>query len=53
MKLKVLNFRGEAILNNQSFLAKAPEAKVNAEKDKLAKYKESYETLLSKKNDLL
>ena len=43
--------RCEGILSNQSFLAKAPEAKINEEKEKLSKYKESYQTLLTKKKD--
>ncbi|MBO4864395.1 MAG: valine--tRNA ligase [Eubacterium sp.] len=34
--------RGEGMLNNPNFVNKAPEAKVNAEKEKLAKYKETY-----------
>ena len=34
--------RGEGMLGNPNFVNKAPEAKVNAEKEKLAKYKETY-----------
>jgi valyl-tRNA synthetase len=34
--------RGEGMLANPNFVEKAPEAKVNAEKEKLAKYKETY-----------
>ena len=34
--------RGEGMLSNPNFVNKAPEAKVNAEKEKLAKYKETY-----------
>nr|MCR5213414.1 class I tRNA ligase family protein [Eubacterium sp.] len=34
--------RGEKMLGNKNFVDKAPEAKVNAEKEKLAKYKETY-----------
>ena len=34
--------RGEGMLSNPNFVEKAPEAKVNAEKEKLAKYKETY-----------
>ena len=41
------------ILNNQSFLAKAPEAKINEEKSKLANYEESYNTLLAKKKEFI
>ena len=44
--------RSKGILSNESFLAKAPEAKVNAEKEKLANYEESYKTLLEKKQEL-
>lgn len=43
--------RSNGILNNQSFLAKAPEAKINEEKTKLANYEESYNTLLAKKKE--
>lgn len=35
--------RGEGMLNNQGFLAKAPAAKVEQEKEKLQKYKEMME----------
>ncbi|SNU07074.1 valyl-tRNA synthetase [Lachnospiraceae bacterium] len=34
--------RGEGMLGNPNFVNKAPEEKVNAEKEKLAKYKETY-----------
>ena len=44
--------RSNGILNNQAFLAKAPESKINEEKTKLANYEESYKTLIAKKNDL-
>ena len=44
--------RSNAILANEKFLAKAPEAKVNEEKEKLVKYQESYNTLLAKKEEL-
>jgi valyl-tRNA synthetase len=37
--------RCEGMLNNEKFLSKAPEAKVNEEKDKLAKYKEMLATV--------
>ena len=43
--------RSNGILNNQSFLAKAPAAKVEEEKTKLANYQESYNTLLAKKKE--
>jgi len=35
--------RGEGMLSNQSFVAKAPAAKVEQEKEKLQKYKEMME----------
>ena len=35
--------RGEGMLSNPNFVNKAPEAKVNAEKEKLEKYKETYD----------
>ncbi|MCF0132389.1 MAG: class I tRNA ligase family protein, partial [Blautia sp.] len=38
--------RCEGMLNNPNFVNKAPEAKVNAEKDKLTKYKEMREKVL-------
>ena len=44
--------RSNAILANEKFLAKAPEAKVKEEKEKLVKYQESYNTLLAKKEEL-
>ena len=34
--------RGEKMLSNPGFVERAPEAKVNAERGKLAKYKETY-----------
>ncbi len=37
--------RCEGMLNNEKFLSKAPEAKVNEEKEKLAKYKEMLATV--------
>ena len=36
--------RGEKMLSNSGFVNKAPEAKVNEEKEKLAKYKEMLES---------
>ena len=35
--------RCEGMLNNQNFISKAPQAKINAEKDKLANYREQYD----------
>jgi len=40
--------RGEGMLGNPNFVNKAPEAKVNAEKEKLAKYRETYEQVLER-----
>ena len=44
--------RSKGILSNESFMAKAPESKINEEKTKLNNYEESYNTLLNKKKDL-
>ncbi len=44
--------RGEKMLSNPSFVAKAPESKVAEEKSKLAKNKKSYETILTKLKEL-
>ena len=44
--------RCEGMLNNPNFVNKAPEEKVNLEKEKLAKHKESLETLLNKRKQL-
>ena len=44
--------RGEGMLSNPNFVNKAPEAKVNAEKEKLAKYKETYEQVCERINSL-
>ena len=44
--------RCEGMLNNPNFVNKAPAEKVNLEKEKLAKHKESLETLLNKKKQL-
>ena len=38
--------RGEGMLSNERFLSKAPEAKVAEEKEKLKKYRETYEQVL-------
>jgi len=40
--------RGEGMLSNKNFIDKAPEAKVNAEKEKLQKYKETYQQILDR-----
>jgi valyl-tRNA synthetase len=44
--------RGEGMLSNPNFVNKAPEAKVNAEKEKLAKYKETYAQVLERIDSL-
>ena len=43
--------RSNGMLSNQNFISKAPEAKVNEEKEKLLKYQNSYNTLLEKKKE--
>ena len=40
--------RCEKMLNNPNFVNKAPEKKVNEEKEKLANYKEKLETIKNK-----
>ena len=44
--------RGEGMLGNPNFVEKAPAAKVEAEKAKLQKYKETYEQVLERINQL-
>jgi valyl-tRNA synthetase len=44
--------RCEKMLNNPGFVSKAPEAKINAEKEKLANYKSELQTYLDKKASL-
>ena len=44
--------RGENMLNNASFLAKAPQAKVDSEKEKLESYRGQYETVIARLNQL-
>ena len=44
--------RCEGMLNNPNFVNKAPEAKVQLEKEKLAKHKENLTSLLKKKEQL-
>ncbi|MBQ8949845.1 MAG: valine--tRNA ligase [Eubacterium sp.] len=44
--------RGEGMLGNPNFVDKAPAAKVEAEKAKLQKYKETYEQVLERINQL-
>ena len=40
--------RGEKMLSNPNFVAKAPEAKINAEREKLASYKQQYEAVCAR-----
>ena len=42
--------RGKGILSNAGFLAKAPEAKVQAEKNKLADYEKQFEAVCARLN---
>ena len=44
--------RGKGILSNAGFLAKAPQAKVEAEKNKLADYEKQYEAVMTRLNSL-
>ena len=43
--------RGEKMLSNENFLNKAPQTKIDEEKNKLVNYRNSYETLLEKKKE--
>lgn len=44
--------RGESMLANPNFVNKAPAAKVDSEKEKLANYKAQYETVVTRLNEL-
>ena len=44
--------RSEKMLSNPGFVSKAPEAKINLEKEKLAKNKVQLENVLAKRNSL-
>ena len=44
--------RSNGILSNENFIKKAPLSKVEREKEKLAKYQTSYDTLLAKLKEL-
>jgi len=44
--------RCEKMLSNPNFVSKAPEAKINQEKEKLASYKQQYETVCARLNEL-
>ena len=45
--------RADKMLNNQGFVAKAPQAKIDAEKEKLDKYKKMLETINERLNELV
>ena len=45
-KLEAEISRSEKMLSNESFISKAPETKINAEKTKYAEYKAQYEEVL-------
>ena len=51
-KLEAEVTRGEKMLSNPGFVNKAPEAKVNEEKAKLAKYKDMLESTIQRLNEL-
>ena len=51
-KLESEVLRGEKMLSNPGFVNKAPEQKVNEEKEKLAKYKEMLETVKERLENL-
>ena len=44
--------RCEGMLQNERFVSKAPEAVVNAEREKLAKYRETQSVLIGKINEI-
>jgi len=44
--------RADKMLNNQGFISKAPQAKIDAEKEKLEKYKKMLETINGRLNEL-
>jgi valyl-tRNA synthetase len=44
--------RCERMLSNSSFIMKAPESKINEEKDKLVKYQENYKEVISRIREL-
>lgn len=52
LKLQQEIKRGEGMLANPNFVDKAPEAKVNAEKEKLAGYKSQFEIVTNRLNEL-
>jgi len=44
--------RGESMLSNEKFVAKAPAAKIEEERNKLANYKQQYEVVINELNKL-
>ena len=51
-KLELEVLRGEKMLSNPGFINKAPEAKVNAEKEKLENYKKALKTVTQRLNSM-
>ena len=51
-KLEAEVMRAEKMLSNPGFVNKAPEAKINEEKAKLAKYKEMLDSVIERLNNL-
>ena len=51
-KLEAEIQRSEKMLSNESFISKAPEAKINAEKTKYAEYKAQYDEVIKALKDL-
>ena len=51
-KLEAEVLRGEKMLSNPGFVSKAPEAKINEEKEKLANYKEKLAQVIERLNNL-
>ena len=51
-KLEAEVLRGEKMLSNPGFVSKAPEAKINEEKEKLANYKAKLEQVVQRLNNL-
>ena len=51
-KLEAEVERGEKMLSNPGFINKAPEEKINAEKEKLANYKQMLENVIDRLNGL-
>ena len=51
-KLEAEVLRGEKMLSNPGFMNKAPEAKVNAEKEKLENYRKALEIVIERLNSM-